>query len=126
MSDATEHFQSTLGNVPPSIAVLAENAPDMLDGYVGIRRWVLGSREGGLDLATKELIFVLLDVVYDNEAGALNHLAAAQRAGLTTTALLDAMVEVFMVGGIQTWGKVGHKVYEAALANERAHNSGAK
>jgi alkylhydroperoxidase/carboxymuconolactone decarboxylase family protein YurZ len=110
-----EHFQRTLGKVPEVIAVLAEHAPEFLRGYVDLRQSIMADKPGGLDLATKELVFVLLDVVYDNESGALNHLDAALEAGLTRQALLDALLQTLVVGGIQTWGKTGHRVFVEAL-----------
>lgn len=110
-----EHFQRTLGKVPEVIAVLAENAPEFLRGYVDLRSSIMADKPGGLDLATKELVFVLLDVVYDNESGALNHLGAALEAGLTPQALLDGLLQTLVVGGIQTWGKTGHRVFVEAL-----------
>lgn len=111
-----EHFQRTLGKVPEVIAVLDENAPDFLVHYVGMRKFLMGDKPNGLDVATKELIYVLLDVVYDNESGAINHLMAALDAGLQAPALLDGLLQTMTVGGIQTWGKTGHTVYLAALA----------
>jgi alkylhydroperoxidase/carboxymuconolactone decarboxylase family protein YurZ len=113
---AIEHFQRTLGTVPEVISVLDENAPEFLEHYVKIRKSILADKPEGLDLATKELIYVLLDVVYDNESGAINHLRAALAAGLTPTALLDGLLQTLTVGGIQTWGKTGHRVYLQALA----------
>lgn len=120
--DVTQHFTQTLGNVPAPIAALRDHAPEALEGYVALRRHVMADRPDGLDLATKELIFVLLDVVYDNEAGALNHLDAALAAGLSPQALMDALLEVLMVGGIQTWGKSGHRVLLAAVERTNSRN----
>lgn len=111
----SEHFQRTVGNVPPPIATLVEHAPEFLDGYVRARTFIMDDAPDGLDLATKELVFVILDVVYDNEVGALNHLDAALRAGLSPRALLEALLQTFLVGGIATWGKSGHRVFDAAV-----------
>ena len=118
--DPIEHFERSLGNVPAPIAAMREGAPDALEGYVQLRAAVLEDHEDGLDLAMKELMFVVLDVVYDNEPGAMNHLEAAVRAGLRPRQLLDALLQTMMVGGIQTWGKSGHRVYRRAveLANQ--------
>lgn len=119
MAESTaEHFARTLGNVPPPIAVLAEHAPEFLEGYTRARRFLMADDPQGLDAATKELLFVILDVVYDNEEGALNHLDAGLRAGLRPRALLEALLQTFLVGGIATWGKSGHRVFAAAV--ERA------
>jgi alkylhydroperoxidase/carboxymuconolactone decarboxylase family protein YurZ len=114
---AAQYFERVLDTVPLPIQVLESSAPEFLEGYIAARKSVLADREDGLDLATKELIFVLLDVVYDNEPGAMNHLDAALAAGMQPAALLDGLLLTLLVGGIQTWGKTGHRVY--ARANER-------
>ena len=117
--NAVDHFRRTLGNVPEPIAVLAAQAPEVLEAYVDFRSYVVADHEGGLDLATKELLFVILDVVYHNEPGALNHLRAGLRAGLTRQALLEALLQTFMVGGIHTWGTIGHRVLAEAVKHEQ-------
>ena len=118
-NDSIEHFQRTLGNVPTPIQALHDGAPDALSCYVGLRKAVLAQHDDGLDLAMKELLFVILDVVYDNESGAMNHLEAALKAGLTPRQLLDGLLQTMMVGGIQTWGKAGHRVYMHAVERAR-------
>jgi alkylhydroperoxidase/carboxymuconolactone decarboxylase family protein YurZ len=112
--DRIQHFIDTLGNVPPAISAMEEAAPDALEGYVQMRRWIM--RDGALPLKFKELIFVVLDVIAHNLAGAKNHLAAAMRAGLTTEELAEALIQVMMVHGIQTWGICGYQVMEYARA----------
>jgi alkylhydroperoxidase/carboxymuconolactone decarboxylase family protein YurZ len=112
---AAQYYERVLDTVPPPIQALQSAAPEFLEGYIAARKAVLVDREGGLDLATKELVFVLLDVIYDNEPGAMNHLEAALAAGMKPAALLDALLLTLLVGGIQTWGKAGHRVYTQAL-----------
>jgi len=60
---------------------------------------------GALDLRTKELIFVPLDVLVLNEAGAIAHAENAMRLGLTVDALAEGLTQVLMVGGITTWNR---------------------
>lgn len=120
---AAEHFARTLGTIPDPIAVLVDEIPELLDAYVDFRKIVMSNRDDGLDLATKELMFVVLDVAFDNEPGAMNHLEAALRAGVTPTQVLEALLQVWIVGGIQTWGKSGHRVFLAALAHAREGTS---
>jgi alkylhydroperoxidase/carboxymuconolactone decarboxylase family protein YurZ len=120
VESVNDHFMRTLGNVPAPIAVLRDNLPDYLEGYLAMRKALLADHDGGLDLAMKELIFVLLDVVYDNESGALNHLDAGLRAGLQPVAVLEALLQAMVVGGIATWGKSGHRVFAAALERHEA------
>lgn len=115
--DRIQHFLDTLGNVPPPIATMEAVAPEALEGYVAMRKWIMREPpEGALPLKFKELIFVLLDVVANNLPGAKNHLAAAMRAGLTSEELAEALIQVMMVHGIQTWGLSGHQVMDHARA----------
>lgn len=104
------HFKSSMGNVAPSIRAIKKFAPGYFDGYVKMREYIYGPPEGGLDIKTVELIYVLLDIATDNLPGAENHMRAAMRAGLTTTELVHGCMQVIHVMGIGTWGKTGHKL----------------
>jgi alkylhydroperoxidase/carboxymuconolactone decarboxylase family protein YurZ len=107
-----EHYQETLGNVPPAIKAMSELDEDFFSAYTDIRIGIYKDRPDGLPLAIKELLLVLLDIAVDQGPGALNHLTAAKRAGLTKTQLQEALMEVFMVLGVSAWGKVGHTLWD--------------
>lgn len=110
-----EHFMNTLGNVPEPIRAMMEHAPDVFAGYLRMREGIYRDRgEGHLDLKTKELLYVVLDVVTGNEAGAKNHLQAGMKAGLTVGEVADACMQVMHVCGITTWGTTGYKVVDHA------------
>ena len=86
-------------------------------------------RSLGLDLKTKELLYVVLDIVTGNQHGAENHLRAAMRNGLTVKELAEACVQIIHVCGITTWGLTGYKVcdtakrYESELAAENTRRA---
>jgi len=114
-ADAFAHFTNSMGNVAPSIRAMRKFAPGYFEGYVKMREFIYTNPpEGALDLKTKELIYVLLDIATDNLPGAENHMRAAMRAGLTTAELVQGCMQVIHVMGIGTWGKTGHKVCESA------------
>lgn len=115
------HFMETLGNIPEPIRAMADYAPEALLGYTRTRHYIMRTPEqgGALDLRTKELIYVLLDVVTGNLDGAKNHVGAAMRAGLTTAQLAEACMQVMAVCGITTWGQTGWKLCDHAAALER-------
>jgi AhpD family alkylhydroperoxidase len=113
------HFMETLGNIPEPIRAMIDHAPDFFPGYLRMREWIYQKRPGGLDLKTKELIYVLLDIVTGNLDGANNHAAAAVKAGLTSTELMDACMQVYHVCGITTWGKTGYKVVDFVAELEK-------
>ncbi len=115
-----EHFMATLGNLPEPIRAMADYAPEALIGYARTRQYIMRKPpEAALDLRTKELIYVLLDVVTGNLDGAKNHLAAAMREGLTTAQLAEACMQVMAVCGITTWGQTGWKLCDHAAELER-------
>lgn len=114
------HFMETLGNIPEPIRALMEYQPEYFAGYLKMREAIYRRPpEGALDLKTKELIYVLLDIVTGNEAGAKNHLRAAMKEGLTVAELSDACMQVLHVCGVTTWGMTGYKVCDYAAELER-------
>ena len=107
-----EHYQGTLGNIPPAIQAMSELDDGFFDAYTNIRKLIYQEREDGLPLAIKELLLVVLDITVDQGKGGANHLAAAKRAGLTKTQLKEALMEVFMVLGVSAWGKAGYPLWD--------------
>lgn len=116
-------FMSTLGTVPETIRAMAEYAPEALIGYARTRRYIMRSPEqgGALDLRTKELIYVLLDVVVGNLDGAKNHVRAALREGLTLPQLTEGCMQVMAVCGIEKWGQTGWKLCDYVAELERSN-----
>lgn len=112
-----ESFLATSGRLSPSIALLAEAAPATFGGYGLMRAGVMRDTAEGaaLDLRTKELVFVLLDVLVLNEAGAIAHVENAMRLGLTVPELAEGLTQVLMVGGITTWNRAGAAVMRRAM-----------
>jgi len=105
------HYLETLGNVPEAIRQLFDLDPEVATAYTAIRKRAYASEEGHVPLKYRELIFVVVDIEIGNYGGAMNHLAAAIKAGLTRTELADALIEMIMVRGISTWGLTGHRVW---------------
>lgn len=121
IAEVKAHFMETLGNIPEPIRAMADYAPEALLGYTRTRHYIMRTPEDGaaLDIRTKELIYVLLDVVTGNLDGAKNHLGAAMKAGLTTAQLAEACMQVMAVCGITTWGQTGWKLCDYAAQLER-------
>ncbi len=119
LQQATEagiaNFTATNGRVPDSFQLLAKHAPAAFAGYGLIRSALMkdSSAEGGLDLKTKEFIYVLLDVLRGDLKGALSHAGNAMKLGLTLPELAEGLVQVIMVGGINTWNMTGQEVMRA-------------
>ena len=120
ISAVKDHFMETLGNLPEPIRAMADYAPEALVGYARTRQYIMKRPpEAALDVRTKELVYVLLDVVTGNLDGAKNHLGAAMREGLTTAQLAEACMQVMAVCGITTWGQTGWKLCDYAAELER-------
>lgn len=111
--DRLAHYQESMGNIPVPIATMFDMDEDFFDHYTDIREQIYTSRDGGLSLAVKELLLTMFDLSVSNPDGGINHLRAAQRAGLTETQLKEALLIAFLVLGVGGWGKVGHKLWAA-------------
>lgn len=120
LQEALDHFMGTLGNIPEPIRAMRDYAPEALIGYTRTRKYLMRRPpEGALDLRTKELVYVLLDVVTGNLSGAKNHLHAAMREGLTVPQLAEALMQTMAVCGITTWGQTGWRLCDYAASIER-------
>lgn len=106
-----QHYLETLGNVPPAISSMFDMSPNLGTAYTRLREDLYEQHEDGLNLETKELIFIILDICVGNVGGACNHLDAARRAGLTSRQLQEALLQTFMVLGVSAWGLTGHEVW---------------
>jgi alkylhydroperoxidase/carboxymuconolactone decarboxylase family protein YurZ len=116
------HFAETLGRLPEPIRAMMEHAPEIFAGFLAFREAIYRppSEGGYLDVKTKELLYVVLDIAAGNLDGAKNHAHAAVEAGLTSKELGEASMQVFQVFGITSWATTGYKVvdYVAALEKE--------
>lgn len=120
IEEVRAHFMQTLGNIPDPIRAMADYAPEALLGYTRTRNWIMARPpQAALDVRTKELIYVLLDVVTGNLDGAKNHLRAAMKEGLTAAQLTEGCMQVMAVCGITTWGQTGWKLCDFAFELER-------
>lgn len=120
-----EHFMHTLGNLPEPIRAMMEHAPDSFVGYLKFRESVYRTPEQGahLPLKTKEMIYVILDIVTGNVEGAKNHARAAVAAGMTSGELAEACMQIMHVCGVTTWGTAGYRVVDYVAELERAKRS---
>lgn len=121
------HFHETLGRLPEPIRAMMEHAPDAFAGFLEFRESLNRTPEAGgkLDVKTKELLYVILDVAAGNLDGAKVHAHAAVKAGLTSAELAEACMQVMQVFGITTWALSGHKVVDYVASLEREATSSA-
>lgn len=111
MTEAEAHFGATLGVVPDSVALLQRHAPDAFAAYLAAREAAYRLPPAGhLDLATKELVFIVLDVAAGHVEGAVAHAEAGLRAGLTPGRIMEALSIAILVHGHQCWARAGAAV----------------
>lgn len=111
MAEANEHFETTIGAMPESVALLARHAPASFAAYLAAREAAYRlPPEGHLTLASKELVFIVLDVAAGHVEGAIAHAEAGLRAGLTAGQIMEALSIAILVHGHQCWARAGAAV----------------
>ena len=111
MDQADAHFEATVGAVPESVALLARHAPEAFAAYLAAREAAYRlPPEGHLALASKELVFIVLDVTAGHVEGAIAHAEAGLRAGLTAGQIMEALSIAILVHGHQCWARAGAAV----------------
>jgi len=115
-----QHFVETAGAPPEQIQLMKSMDSELAERYTALRQVFYRSRPDGLDVATKELLFIALSVVLGNMNGVKNHVRPALRAGVTTAQMTEALMAVMLIGGVGAWGATGCNAWEAWVqaANE--------
>jgi alkylhydroperoxidase/carboxymuconolactone decarboxylase family protein YurZ len=90
--------------------VMAELDFELFSSYRDFRSFFYRERDGGLDLPTKELLFITINAAISNLDGAMNHVESAREAGVTREQLTEALSLALLLGGAQSWVNVGVKV----------------
>lgn len=108
-----EHYATTMGLIPDSITSIAGAAPEVFEGFVKMREWVMQDPPNGhLERKIKHLTFCMLAVAFGHLQAAIDHARAGMKAGLTIEELTTGLVQVYMSCGITSWGRTGYKVLE--------------
>jgi len=111
MAEHDTHFEATIGSMPESVALLRRHAPEAFAGYLAAREAAYRlPPEGHLTLASKELIFIVLDVAAGHVEGALAHAEAGLHAGLTPGQIMEALSIAILINGHQCWARAGAAV----------------
>lgn len=111
MSEAEAHFGATIGSVPDSVALLRRHAPEAFAAYLAAREAAYREPPAGhLPLASKELVFIVLDVAAGHVEGAVAHAEAGLRAGLTPGQIMEALSIAILIHGHQCWARAGAAV----------------
>lgn len=118
MTEATEpdefeeHWIRTLGAVPELMGALRRMNEDYFASYTRMREKLLEDRPGGLSTESREIAYVVIDVMRENLSGAKNHTRAALNAGVTKDQLAELMTILLLTTGMVTFGKIGKELWE--------------
>jgi alkylhydroperoxidase/carboxymuconolactone decarboxylase family protein YurZ len=107
-----QHYLETLGHVPLTITAMFDMEAGLAESYTDARRLYFQERADGLPVAIKELLIVILDIASGHVSGAVAHLQAAKRAGLTETQLKEGLIAAYLIHGGSSWDTVGRALWE--------------
>jgi alkylhydroperoxidase family enzyme len=116
MSEQWEsEWEAQMGAVPPFIRELHEMSPAAEGAYRSGRAALFAEHADGLTRAEKELVLLVMNVVLANNAGALNHLRLARKAGLSVQAVREVLAECMLYLGALSHVRVGQFLWRACL-----------
>src|SRR5882757_11275581 len=107
-----------LGSVPPFALALHDISEVADEAYRRQRRWIVQERTDGLSSCVKELLMMALSIAAANRDGAVNHMLAARRHGLTETQLREALAQCFLIVGAMEFVRTGQVVWQEWRAQE--------
>lgn len=113
-----KHYLEVMGTVPPGIRTIFGMDEDFGNLFVQLRELIFRERSDGLPLVTKEIVLLTLDIASNNKKGALNHMRAARRAGMSQSQLLEVLLGSFLILGVSSLSNVGLELWESWDASE--------
>jgi alkylhydroperoxidase/carboxymuconolactone decarboxylase family protein YurZ len=117
MTDGTDEVWSQdwtemLGGVPPFAQALHDISEVADEAYRHQRRWIVEQRADGLSDREKELLMMVLNIASANAQGAVTHMRAARRHGLTECQLREALAQTFLFVGAIEFVRTGQVVWQ--------------
>jgi AhpD family alkylhydroperoxidase len=116
LADWTDMF----GAVPPFAQALHDISEVADEAFRRQRRWIVQQRADGLSSREKELVMMVLSIAAANRDGAVNHMRAARRHGLTETQLREALAQCFLYIGAIEFIRTGQAVWQEWRAEQTA------
>jgi alkylhydroperoxidase/carboxymuconolactone decarboxylase family protein YurZ len=98
---AFAYFTEYFGEIPPRVALLAEQSPTGFEGYARLHSGAL--REGPLPPVLVELILCAVNAAEFQSAFVQIHADAARRQGATDQQILGAVLSAVEVSGVAVW-----------------------
>jgi alkylhydroperoxidase/carboxymuconolactone decarboxylase family protein YurZ len=107
-----------MGAVPPFAQALHDISEVSDEAFRRQRRWIVQQRADGLSSREKELVMMVLSIAVANRDGAVNHMCAARRHGLTETQLREALAQCFLYVGAIEFIRTGQAVWQEWCAEQ--------
>jgi alkylhydroperoxidase/carboxymuconolactone decarboxylase family protein YurZ len=126
-NDIKEYLMEKFGRILPAFEVMDRYNPELLRGYVTMRRAILkpkGAPEGALPEKIKELIIVAIEVALGRGESGKSHARRAVRLGATAKEVEEAVELCILLAGWSTWVDCGMDAVLAAEDEERKMKEG--
>ncbi len=104
------HYSGTRTAVPDPVVSMGAFGEKWAEGFLSIRETIFEDREDGLSFGMKSLLFCVLALTGGHTDGAIQHGRNALSNGVSKNAMMEAMMQVKLVNGIQNWGVHGYRV----------------
>lgn len=98
---ALDYFEGYFGFVPDYVALMADEAPRALEGYVLMRQWSLA--ENMLDAKHVELLLCTINAAEFSSRFVNVHANGARKAGATEAEIVESVVCAIPVSGVAAW-----------------------
>ena len=101
-----------IGAVPPFAQALHDISEVADEAYRRQRRWIVEKRADGLSDREKETLMMVLNIAVANTPGAVTHMRAARRHGLTEWQLREELAQSFLFVGAIEFVRTGQVVWQ--------------
>lgn len=110
--ESEQHWVRTVGAVPELMVVLRRMNAEYFDAYTNVRASLLEEHPGRLSAESREIAYIVVDLMRENLGGAKNHARAAISAGVTKQQLAELLTIVLLTCGMVTFSKIGKDLWE--------------
>jgi alkylhydroperoxidase/carboxymuconolactone decarboxylase family protein YurZ len=115
---ALAYFRGYFGFVPHYVALLADESPRALEGYVLMREWSLG--ENTLPAKHVELLLCAINAAEFSSRFVAVHANGARRAGASEAEIVEAVLCAIPIAGVASWLPGADGILEGRAQREEA------
>lgn len=104
------YIMDEVGVVPDGIRAMAGLGEEWVSSFLTLRKAISDEREGGLDQGMQALVFMVIAVTLNHLEGAIAHARRAIDCGVHPNSVRQALTQVTLFAGTNTWARTGSKV----------------